>query len=183
MWRHPRPHGAEGRCIGRTDLEVDRRRAKRLANRIAATARHETLPREVWTSPLMRCAHVGRLLKRWGYLHRIDERLCELDFGAWDGKRWDTIDWCEVAQWEADFEHHRPGGGESLAALTERAVGFLAERAAAGAGQLLIVGHAGWIGAMAIPEGEIPSATRWARAIRYGEGVHQTFRLDQALAR
>lgn len=173
VWRHPRPMGAEGRCIGRTDLDVDRRRAKRLANRIAALARRRKLPREVWTSPSIRCAKVARLLKRQGYVHRIDDRLYELDFGAWDGKRWDAIDRSHVAQWEGDFAHHRPGGGESLAALIERAGNFLAERARAGAGHVLIVGHAGWIAAMGMSAGEVPSAACWPRAISYGALVHR----------
>ena len=31
LWRHPRPTGHEGRCIGRTDVPVDPRKARRLA--------------------------------------------------------------------------------------------------------------------------------------------------------
>ena len=170
-WRHPRPIGAEGRCIGRTDLAVDRRRVKRLARRIAATARRENLPREVWTSPSKRCADVGRLLKRRGFTHRIDERLCELDFGAWDGLHWDAIAPADVARWEADFAHHRPGGGESLAALTLRARAFLAERT----GRVLIVGHGGWINAMHLPAGP-PSAAHWPPPIAYGSLLRRVLR-------
>jgi alpha-ribazole phosphatase len=168
MWRHPRPVGAAGRCIGRTDLAVDSRRAKRLAHRIVAVARRERLPRVVWTSPAQRCAEVGRHLRRAGFVHRIDERLWELDFGAWDGIPWADIGWGEVEQWEAGFAHHRPGGGESLAMLIERARGFLAERASSGGGPVLIVGHAGWMAATGLAPGETPCATRWPRAIAYG---------------
>ncbi len=175
MWRHPRPIGATGRCIGHTDLGVDRRRAKRLAHRIAAVARRERLPREVWTSPLKRCAEVGRLLRRLGFKHRIDERLCEMDFGTWDGQPWEAIDRREVAQWEDDFERHRPGGGESLAALIERARGFLIERASSGAGQVLIVGHAGWMSAMGLPLGEVLAADHWPRAVGYGSMTCRRF--------
>jgi len=54
-WRHPRPIGADGRCIGgRTDLPVDARKAKRLAHRIRAVARREGLVREAVCSPLER---------------------------------------------------------------------------------------------------------------------------------
>jgi hypothetical protein len=64
-WRHPRPMGAEGRCIGgRTDLAVDARKAKRLAHRIRAVVRREGLVREVVCSPLERCRAVGRCLRR-----------------------------------------------------------------------------------------------------------------------
>ncbi|RZL33467.1 MAG: fructose-2,6-bisphosphatase, partial [Rubrivivax sp.] len=89
IWRHPKPRGAEGRCIGgRTDLAVDPRKAKRLAHRIRANARRHALPREVVTSPLARAADVGRWLKRWGFRWRVDAALAEMDFGAWDGRGW-----------------------------------------------------------------------------------------------
>ncbi|MCP5360863.1 MAG: fructose-2,6-bisphosphatase, partial [Sinobacteraceae bacterium] len=61
-WRHPRVADADGRCLGRTDLPVDPRRARRLAYRIRAPARRHALPQIVVTSPLQRCRAVGRWL-------------------------------------------------------------------------------------------------------------------------
>lgn len=168
IWRHPRARDAAGRCIGsRSDLAVDRRRAKRLARRIAATARREGLPRIVWTSPARRCADVGRLLRRrWGFAHRVDPRLAELDFGCWDGQPWSAIAPADVARWEQDFLHHPPGGGEPLAALLGRVRGFLADQPG---GPLLVVGHAGWINAFAsLAAPEPPTAACWPRAIGHG---------------
>jgi alpha-ribazole phosphatase len=166
-WRHPRPQGAAGRCIGRTDLPVDPRRARRLAHRIQSVARREQLPREVWTSPLARGREVGRWLARQGFHQRIDARLAELDFGRWDGLPWSRIAATEVAHWEADFLHHRPGGGESLAGLMQRVREFLHERAVPG-GTLLVVGHAGWMQAAACLQGPVPDAASWPRAPGYG---------------
>ena len=34
IWRHPKPIAAKDLCFGQTDLAVDRRKLKRLANRI-----------------------------------------------------------------------------------------------------------------------------------------------------
>jgi alpha-ribazole phosphatase len=153
-WRHPRAIGAAGRCIGRTDLALDRRKAKRLAGRIRRAARRHGLPRAIWTSPLRRAAAVGRVLRGWGWTHHVDARLLELDFGAWDGRRWSEIAHADVALWEADFAHHAPGGGESLAALRRRGDAFLAERALDRAGAILVVTHAGWIGARLAPEAD-----------------------------
>ena len=138
-WRHPRPVRADDRCIGRTDAPVDPRRARRLARRIQRAARKHDLPHEIWTSPLHRCADVGRWLRRWGWVHRIDAALIEMDFGAWDGKLWSTIPRHEVEAWNQDFAGYAPGGGESLTAMLERAAGWR------GAGVKLVVAHAGWM--------------------------------------
>lgn len=144
-WRHPRAIGASGRCIGRTDLPVDARKAKRLAQRVRALARREGLPPKVWVSPRLRAHEVGRWLRRWGWQVVVDARLVELDFGRWDGRRWAEIPWAEVHAWQADLLQHAPGGGESLAQLALRVRDFVDE--AAGAPRL-VIGHGGWINAL-----------------------------------
>lgn len=170
VWRHPKPDGARGRCIGRTDLPLDRRRAKRLAHRIRAHARREGWPRLVHTSPLERCAAVGRWLRCFGFQHRIDADLAEMDFGVWDGCEWSSISAQQVRAWEDDFMDHAPGGGESLGQLFERVRRF----ASAHPGVCLVVGHAGWINAWLWMQGKprlAPSATTWPAPPRYGEHV------------
>ncbi len=177
IWRHPRPEGAAGRCIGRTDLRVDRRKAKRLAHRIRQRARCEAWPAVVWTSPLQRCADVGRWLARWGWQHRLDARLFEVDFGAWDGLTWQAIGAGPVAAWCDEFTDHAPGGGESVRALMRRCAGFLADVAGTqncAQAPVLIVGHAGWINAARWQgQGRQPpfDAAQWPAALGYGQWV------------
>jgi len=168
-WRHPRPQHVAGRCIGRTDVAVDRRKAKRLAHRIRAAARRERWAHVVWSSPLRRCADVGRWLARWGWRHRIDARLCELDFGDWDGRRWDDIGAAPVDAWCADFLHGAPGGGESVAQLLSRCRALLHELPA----QACIVAHAGWLNAArCVHDGVAPArAADWPAAPAYGARV------------
>jgi len=165
-WRHPRARGADGRCIGRTDLAVDPRRAKRLAHRIRAAARANGLPREVCVSPLARCRDVGRWLRRWGWRVQVDARLREVDFGHWDGRGWDQIAWAEVEAWQADLLQHAPGGGESLAALALRVQAFAAE----GQGTRLVVSHGGWLNALrVVPPGSAKLAAKdWPAPPRHG---------------
>lgn len=141
IWRHPRARGAEGRCIGRTDLAVDPRKVKRLAHRIRAFARRHGLPREVLTSPLRRCADVGRVLAAWGWQHRIDLALIEVDFGDWDGRSWACIPRAEVDGWCADLVHYRPGGGENVDQLLGRVGAWRPGTAR------MAVGHGGWLSA------------------------------------
>ena len=149
---------------------MDPRRAKRLAHRIRARARREGWPRIVHTSPLERCAAVGRCLRRFGFVHRIDADLAELHFGAWDGREWSAIDAAQVRVWEDNFLHHAPGGSESLAQLFARVQRF----AAAQTSLCLVVGHAGWIAAWQWLEqrpGIEPTATAWPAPPRYGAAV------------
>ena len=189
-WRHPRPIGAEGRCIGRTDLAVDRRKAKRLAHRVRQAARQHGWPRVVHSSSLQRCAAVGRQLRRWGWRHHIDDGLLEMDFGAWDGLSWPHIAQAEVDAWCQDFAHHAPGGGESLNTMLQRVVASL-HRLSVQADMLpdppagladppergspspvLIVAHAGWM-VSARWVAQHPQApvlpSQWPSAPRYGE--------------
>lgn len=165
IWRHPRPEGVAGLCIGAgSDPPVHWRRAKRLARRIQAHARRHRLAHEVVTSPRSRCADVGVWLARWGWRHRTDATLLELDFGAWDGRRWDDIGAAALAAWTDDFLQHRPGGGESLAALLARAVQPL--------DTALAVGHGGWMLARRWQlewPGEAPKAVNWPAPPRYGQ--------------
>lgn len=165
-WRHPKPIGAEGRCIGaRTDLPVDARKAKRLAHRIRSVARRDRLPHVVATSPLRRCRDVGRWLRRFGFRCLVDERLLEVDFGRWDGRRWDLLPRDELAAWTDDLANHAPGGGECVQALLSRVDALRRAPPAS-----LLVTHGGWLSAALWwqrREAEV-DARRWPQAPRYG---------------
>jgi alpha-ribazole phosphatase len=165
-WRHPAAIGAAGRCIGRTDLRVDARRAKRLAHRVRAFARRQGLPRIVVTSPLERCRAVGRWLARWGWRHRIDAALLEVDFGQWDGRAWTAVAREAVDAWCADFVDHAPGGGEPVASLLRRVRSFEPAQAR------LLIGHGGWLCAALWlrDQGDArPRSEQWPAPPRHGQ--------------
>lgn len=162
LWRHPRPsrRRTAGRCIGRTDVPADRRKARRLARRILAWVAATGWPgRTIWTSPLARGAVVGRLLRQHGFEHRCDARLAEVDFGRWDGQPWSAIERDEIDAWAADLGRHRPGGGEALVDLEARLRAFVASL---GRADSLVIGHGGWIRlARALAAGETVNADNW----------------------
>lgn len=139
-WRHPRPQGHQGRCIGRSDLRVDPRKARRLARRIHRHALRASAPLVVCTSPLRRCRDVGRHLRRLGWRHHVDPLLLEADFGDWDGRAWSDIPRADIDAWVSNFLDHAPGGGESLRQVLDRAARW--QPPVAGA---TVVGHAGWM--------------------------------------
>lgn len=166
-WRHPRLRGTEGLCIGRADWPVHPRRVKRLAHRIRAFARRQGLPRSVVTSPLQRCRAVGQWLARWGWQHRSDPLLLELDFGRWDGQPWRAVARAEIDAWCARFPHHAPGGGECVAALLERV-----RRFDAGTACRVVVTHGGWLSAAQWRQAHgdaAPCSDGWPAAPRCGQ--------------
>jgi alpha-ribazole phosphatase len=169
-WRHPKPIGAEGRCIGaRTDLPVDPRKAKRLAHRIRQLARREQLPRAAATSPLRRCRDVGRWLRRFGFRCLVDARLAEVDFGRWEGQRWEDIVRLEIDAWAAELDGYAPGGGECVRELLVRVGRVLSEPPAR-----LLITHGGWLsGALWLQTGHkaLPDAASWPRAPATGASV------------
>ncbi len=184
-WRHPRAIGAAGRSIGRTDIAVDQRKARRLAHRVRALARREGLAREVWVSPLARSRDVGRHLARWGWRVHVDVRLAEMDFGCWDGRPWSDIAWAEVEDWQQDLLHHAPGGGETLAQLAARVQAFVADTTASGAPRL-VVGHGGWLNALLqlprlLPPAQALAACDWPAPP--GHGARVVWPLPQAPGR
>jgi alpha-ribazole phosphatase len=132
--RHPRPLVAAGICYGRLDIPAENASAE------AARLRRE-LPLElpVWSSPLLRCRALAAELHP---LPRIDDRLAELDFGAWEGRPWDTIPRAELDAWAADVGGYAPPGGESPGDLQRRALAWVA---GLDVPEAIVVTHAGVI--------------------------------------
>jgi alpha-ribazole phosphatase len=155
--RHPPPVIEPGVCYGR--LDVDCHDPVRIADGLRAR-----LPAgiAVYSSPLRRALRLARALS---LTVRIDARLSEIDFGAWEGRRWDGIAREEIDAWAADLLNFAPPGGESVAALRARALDF----AASLADDAALVTHAGVMRILAGHWRRLPMAD-WPRLeFRFGE--------------
>ena len=160
--RHPRPVIEPGVCYGRLDVDCH-------APETVAHALRQRLPAgiAVHSSPSQRALRLARELSPHAPVH-IDPRLSEIDFGAWEGRRWDAIDRREIDAWAADVLGFAPPGGESVAVLQARALDFAAslERDAA------IVTHAGVMRALVGYWQQLPAAD-WSRLeFAFGELVY-----------
>jgi len=132
--RHPKPLVESGVCYGRLDVYPEN------ADVVAAELRKHLPPGlPVWSSPLRRCRDLATLLHP---APQIDGRLVEMDFGHWEGRRWDDIPRRELDDWAADVAGYVPPGGESPRALQQRALEFVAGLAEP---EAVIVTHAGVI--------------------------------------
>lgn len=173
--RHLPPQVAAGTCYGRTDLDVD---AALLAQALPDLLAQLPGAAPVIASPLRRCASLAQALAdASGVPVRLDARLAELDFGAWEMRSWSDIDRTEIDAWAAQVDTYHPGGGESVLDMAHRIAAFYAELRRARPAQAVVVCHAGAIRLLcACHAGLAPSdmareAAARPHAIGYGEIV------------
>jgi alpha-ribazole phosphatase len=163
--RHARPLVGPGICYGQLDVAADTEATATSASALAAVIPAAT---RIVCSPLQRCELLAHSLLglRADLAYKTDARLMELNFGAWEGRRWDDIGPAALDAWVADFGHHRPGGGESMAQFMHRVASAWdeASQAASQTTPTLWLTHAGVIrAAMLIHTGQrqVDQAASW----------------------
>lgn len=172
LLRHTRPRDAEGLCYGRSDLDLDddefEAEAERLVGDLPPVA-------NVVSSPLRRCLLLAKRVAAARALPLcVDARLAEMDFGAWEGLRWDAIPRAELDVWAADFHGARPHGGESVAELGAR-VGMALGEVVAQDPPTLWVTHAGVVRAACAAAGQ---AEGWETRLEFGRWLRLARRPD-----
>lgn len=164
LWlvRHAAPLIGPGICYGRLDVEADG-----AATQSSARALASVLPRglPVRVSGLRRARQLAQaLLALREDLQPIrDERLNEMDFGAWEGVPWQDIPKAAIDAWTRDFAQYRAGGGESVSDVLRRVARALADTVTHG--QAVWITHAGVMRAVHYQaqhgEDSVPSAAAW----------------------
>jgi alpha-ribazole phosphatase len=174
LWlaRHAAPVIDPGICYGRLDVQADE-----AATRASARALAAALPRglPVRVSGLLRADQLARALAalRDDLRPVRDERLNEMDFGAWEGVAWQSIPKADIDAWTRKFAQYRAGGGENVSDVLRRVAQALADAQARG--EAVWITHAGVIRAahyLARHGGTdvLPTAASWpAQAPAFGE--------------
>lgn len=150
LWlvRHACPLVEAGICYGVSDVAADAGHTQASAAQLASL-----LPPglALWTSPLQRCLALAEALqaRRPDLQLRVDERLKEMDFGCWEGWRWDDIPRAAYDEWTAQFGTARFGGRESVNGLLQRVAAAHAEARDLGQDAVWVT-HAGVLRAMAL---------------------------------
>ena len=121
LWlvRHAQPLITAGVCYGATDVAADEQATRQAAGALAAILPQRV---QVMSSTLQRCERLAQCL-RWlrpDLTYKTDVRLVEMDFGCWEGRRWDSIPQAHYDRWTADFGGHRFGGKESVSDVMQR---------------------------------------------------------------
>ncbi len=132
LWlvRHAAPLIPPGTCYGALDMAADPHATQAAAASLAAALpQHAAL----YSSTLQRCEQLAKAVQglRPDLIIKNDDRLCEMDFGTWEGRPWDAIGPAALAAWTDDFAHHAPGGGESVSAFMQRVAAAFDETRAA----------------------------------------------------
>lgn len=121
--RHTSVDVPQGTCYGQTDVPLrdtfEEEAAQTLLQLTGKTFDH------VYTSPLSRCI---RLANYCGHPEaQRDARLMEINFGAWEMRKFDEIDDPRLQEWFDDYLHVSATEGESFMQQYQRVSQFLDE--------------------------------------------------------
>lgn len=169
MVRHTAVDVPSGTCYGQTDVDVLHTFGP---ESLAVKALLEGVEYDfVYSSPLKRCV---KLAQACGYCAPIvDNRLMELDFGAWEMQKWDEISDPRLQDYYSDYMRVAPTGGESFEMMRRRVHECLSDirRKAGQEAHVLIFTHGGVIAATMIDVLGLECAEAFARQPRYGQAV------------
>ena len=115
--RHPTPLIDKGICYGRLDLELHPDSEAQIAKGVSAIPPVSA----VRASPAKRCRKLAQTIaKRHKAALIWDERLIELNFGAWEGIAWSVLERNAVEHWLSDPWTIAPPDGETFSSLYSR---------------------------------------------------------------
>jgi alpha-ribazole phosphatase len=93
--------------------------------------------------------------------YSTDDRLAELDFGDWEGRRWDEIDRTDFDRWADDYVSQPAPGGQSWLDLSQKAAAFLTDLRSQPYENVIVVSHAGVIRALLALVLDIALVSTW----------------------
>ncbi len=137
--RHTRVGVPPGTCYGQSDVptaDTFEEEAAEVKRRLEGIVFDRT-----YTSPLSRAA---KLAAYCGFPDAIrDDRLKEMNMGAWEMQRYDEIRDPALTAWYDDYMHLPATGGESFPILYQRVASFLEELQTQSFERVAIFAHGG----------------------------------------
>jgi alpha-ribazole phosphatase/probable phosphoglycerate mutase len=164
--RHAQPEeDARGRCYGRLDVGLSREgeaAAERLADGLRPVEREG-----VYSSPRRRAVQTASRIGP----PRLDERLCEIDFGELEGRTYEEVERERpelYRRWMESPTQVRFPGGESWADLRARVANAVADMLAANEGATIaVVTHGGVVRAVLADALGLPDERAFALDVGY----------------
>ena len=121
--RHPKVYNPNKLCYGQSEMPLEENFTvqfdwiKEQTNPTEATA--------FFSSPLRRCTKLASFLSDENFA--IDNRILDVNFGAWEMKEWAEILPKELEAWQQDFVNYSVKKGECFTDVYERATAFFEE--------------------------------------------------------
>jgi alpha-ribazole phosphatase len=163
--RHIEPVFEKGICYGHLDVPIPQN-YKELHESIIAK-----LPNDydaVFSSPLIRCKLLAEQISN---NVNFDSRLKEVNFGNWEGLRWDDINQFELNNWMENYIEIGPPNGESLKDLVRRFSDFIFDLKKQDLKKVIIVTHAGIIRLAMHLFNNIPLDKIMMERVEFGSGL------------
>jgi len=170
--RHTTPKNMQGICYGVSDVDIEsgyELQFEKIKNKIRPC--EDTL---FISSPLQRCAKLAAHLSNNNYIS--DQRLKELDFGAWELMPWDLIPRKYFDDWSKDYVNNLTPGNDSLFQLYHRAIAVYQEVIREKYQRVVWVTHAGIIRSLLIFAQQKQLAEAFDFEIGYGSVSKLVFR-------
>lgn len=162
--RHTSVAVPEGICYGQTDVPLNtsfEEEARTVKEKLEGIR-----PDAVFSSPLSRCVKLAGFC---GFDNALpDERLKELDFGDWEGKKWAETD---MSVWAEDWINTPAPHGESFLKMYERVASFFDKLKEETCNTAFVFTHGGVIRCACIYFGQANLHNAFAWKPQYGEVV------------
>jgi len=163
LLRHIEPDLEKGICYGQLDVPIPNNYKEIQAKIIEGIINDYDV---VFSSPLTRCKLLAEQISNKVV---FDDRLMEVNFGNWEGIKWDDINEVELNNWMENYIEIAPPNGESLHDLVNRFSSFISDINLKGYSKILIVTHAGIIRSAMNLFNEIPLDKVMMEKVDYGK--------------
>ncbi|OFY87749.1 MAG: alpha-ribazole phosphatase [Bacteroidetes bacterium RIFCSPLOWO2_12_FULL_35_15] len=161
--RHIETSAEKGICYGQLDVGIPDDYKAHHEQIINSLENNYDL---VFSSPLKRCKLLAEQISE---NVNFDDRLMEISFGDWEGKKWDDINQMDLSNWMENYITIAPPRGESLIDLVDRVSAFLNELKKQNFTKVLIITHAGIIRCAMNVLNSVPLEKIMFENVEYGE--------------
>lgn len=171
--RHIEPDLEKGICYGQLDVPIPTNYKEQHEGIIA------NLPKDydaIYSSPLTRCKLLSQQISKNVI---FDDRLMEVNFGDWEGKKWDNINQTELNHWMENYIEVAPSNGESLTQLIIRFSSFMNDFKKKNFKKVIIVTHAGIIRSAMNVLNNIPIDKIMMEKVDFGEVYLMIYKIKE----
>ena len=162
--RHTETVCGLGVCYGQTDVKLKEPYLEQFS------AIKKDLPQNAicYSSPSQRCLLLAEYLADNHVT--VDNRLMEMNFGAWELVKWDAIPEEELNPWMNDFVNEKVPQGESFIDLYKRIEDFIENLLLQkNENPIVIVTHAGVIRSLLCKFSDLPLKDAFKNKVAFGE--------------